>query len=62
MSILNTFLKIYERVIKIQLRHGMENVSLPQISAYRKIYNSEHVLMRLIEEWTEYLDKMERIS
>ena len=40
----------------------MENVSSPQISAYRKIYNSEHVLMRLIEEWTEYLDKMERIS
>ena len=62
MSILNTFLKIYERVIKIQLRHGMENVSSPQISAYCKIYNSEHVLMRLIEEWTEYLDKMERIS
>ena len=29
----------------------------PQISAYRKSYNSQHVLNRLIEEWREYLDK-----
>ena len=35
----------------------MENVYLPQISAYRKNYNSQHVLISLIEEWREYLDK-----
>ena len=35
----------------------MENVFSPQISAYRKSYNSQHVLIRLIEEWREYLDK-----
>ena len=35
----------------------MENVFLPQSSAYRKSYNSQHVLIRLIEEWREYLDK-----
>ena len=29
----------------------------PQISTYRKSYNSQHVLNRLIEEWREYLDK-----
>ena len=57
MSMLNTFSKIYERVIKNQLLHGMENVYLPQISAYRKNYNSQHVLISLIEEWREYLDK-----
>ena len=56
-SILNTFSKIYEGVIKNQLLHGMEIVFLPQISAYRKSYNSQHVLIRLIEEWREYLDK-----
>ena len=33
-SILSTFLKIYETVIKSQLLHGMENVFSPQISAY----------------------------
>ena len=57
MSILTTFSKIYERVIKNQLLYGMENVFLPNISAYRKSYNSQHVLIRLIEEWREYLDK-----
>ena len=51
------FSKIYERVIKNQLLHGMENVFSPQISAYRRSYNSHHVLIRLIEEWREYLDK-----
>ena len=56
-SILNSFSKICERVIKNQLLHGMENVFSPQISAYRKSYNSQHVLIRLIEECREYLDK-----
>ena len=57
MNILTTFSKIYERVIKNQLLYGMENVFLPNISAYRKSYNSQHILLRLIEEWREYLDK-----
>ena len=34
----------------------MENVFSPQISAFQKIYDS-HVLIRLIEEWRQYLDK-----
>ena len=41
-SILNTFSKIYERVIKNQLLHA--------ISAYRKSYNSQHVLILLTDE------------
>ena len=56
-SILNLFSKIYEKVIKNQSLHGMENVFWPQMSAYRKTYNSQHVLIRLNEEWREYLDK-----
>ena len=39
-SILNTFSKISERVMKNQLVHSMENVFLPQISTYIKSYNS----------------------
>ena len=35
----------------------MENVFSPQISGYRKSYNSKHVLISLIEEWSEYLHK-----
>ena len=56
-SILNKFSKIYERVIQKRLLHGMGNVFLPQISAYRKNYNLKYVLIRLSEEWREYLDK-----
>ena len=35
----------------------MENVFSPQISAYRKSYNSHHAFIDLIEEWREYFDK-----
>ena len=35
----------------------MEDVFSPQISAYRKSYKWQHVLIRLTEEWREYLDK-----
>ena len=56
-SILKTFSKIYERIIKNQFLHGMENVFSPQISAKALSYNLQHVLIGLIEEWREYLDK-----
>ena len=62
MSILNTFSKIYDRVIKSQLPHGMENIFSPQISVCQKNYHSQHVLISLIEEWREYLDKKFVIS
>ena len=42
-TILKTFSKTYERVMKNQLFHGMGNVFSPQISAYRKSYNSQPV-------------------
>ena len=33
------------------------NVHLsPFISAYRKNYNTQHVLLRLLEEWRKHLD------
>ena len=28
----------------------------PYVSAYRKGYNSQHVLIRLLEEWRQHLD------
>ena len=30
---------------------------LTQLSAHHKGYNSQHVLIHLIEEWREYIDK-----
>ena len=55
-SILNTFFKIYEKVIKDQLVSGLDKYLSPFISAYRKGYSTQHVLTRLVEEWEERLD------
>ena len=58
-SILNAFSKIYEKiyVIKNQLASYLDKYFSPFISAYRKSYSTEQVLIRLLEEWREKLDK-----
>ena len=55
-SILNNSAKIYEKVIKDQLVSGLERYFSPFISAYRKRFCTQHVLIRLVEEWREWLD------
>ena len=49
-SILNTFSKIYEKVIKDQLVPGFDKYLSCFISAYRNGYITQHVLKRLAEE------------
>ena len=56
-SILNAFSKIYEKTIKAQLGLHLNNFFSPFISAYRERYSTQQVLVRLIEEWREKLDK-----
>ena len=56
-SILNSFSKIYEQIIKDQLVSAMEKYFSPLISAYRKNYSTQHVILRLIEEWRLNLDQ-----
>ena len=56
-SILNVFSKIYEKVIKNQLMSYFEKYFSPFMSAYRKSYSTQQVLIRLLEEWREKLDK-----
>ena len=55
-SVLNTFSKIYERVIKDQIVCGMEKYFSPFLSAYRKNYSSQNILISLTEEWRKKLD------
>ena len=57
LSILNAFSKIYEKVIKNQLASYLDKYFSPFISAYRKSYSTQQVLIRLLEEWREKLDK-----
>ena len=55
-SILNPFSKIYEKVIKNHLASYLDKYFSPFVSAYRKSYSTQQVLIRLLEEWREKLD------
>ena len=49
-SILDTFSKIYENVIKNQLVSYFDKYLSSFISAYRKNYSTQQALIRLLEE------------
>ena len=55
-SVSNTFSNIYEKIVKDFLINKMEHHFSPFISAYRKSFSTEHVLMRLFEDWRNKLD------
>ena len=55
-SLLNCFSKIYENYIKNHTVNSMRNYIFPYVPAYRKGYNSQHMLIRLLEEWGQHLD------
>ena len=51
-SVLNTFSKVYEIIIKNHLFSLMNNHFSSYLAAYRQNYSCQHVLLRLIEEWS----------
>ena len=53
---LNTFSKIYEKFSKDFLVSDIEMFLSPFLTAYRKCYNTQNVLIKMIEEWRENLD------
>ena len=55
-SLLNGFSKIYERFLHNSLCKFTDKIFSHFISAYRKSYSSNHVLMRLINDWKKSLD------
>ena len=56
-SVLHTCSKIYEKVLKQQLKENLDNIlSFSFIAAYRRAYSTQHVLIRLIEDWRSNLD------
>ena len=56
-SVLNVFSKFSERIMKQQIMDFINTRLSIFLSAYRKAYSTEHVLIRLIEEWKNNLDK-----
>ena len=55
-SLLNGFSKIYEIHLKNHLVSSMNQRISNLVSAYSKNYTSQHVLIRLLEEWRKCLD------
>ena len=55
-SILNSFSKVYERFIHKNLMSSVTNFLSDFLSAYRKGYSTNHVLLKLIENWKTALD------
>ena len=54
---LSIFSKIYEKFIYENLTPFVNSFPLKFISAYRKTYSTNHVLIRLIENWKKSLDQ-----
>jgi hypothetical protein len=50
------FSKVFERWILDQMLEHVNLILSDKISAYRKGYSSQHVLLKLTEEWRKYLD------
>ena len=50
------FSKINESVVKNQYISVLNNIFSPFLEAYRESSSTEHVLIRLLEEWRENLD------
>ena len=57
MSLFNTFSKIYERFLNENVTNYVNTFLLKFISAYRKSYSTNHVLIHLIENWKKMLDE-----
>ena len=55
-SLLNCFCKVYEKIISKRIITVMDTLMSPYLSAYREHFSSQHVLIRLLEEWKEKLD------
>ena len=55
-SVLNIFSKIYEKILKNQLIPFLDETLSLFIAAYKKSYGTQHVLIRMIEEWRVKLD------
>ena len=55
-SILSCFSKIYEKFIQESITPFVDKILYKFLSAYRKAYSTNHVLLSLIEQWKSALD------
>ena len=61
-SILPVFSKIYERIMNDQLQNYFDEILSKFVSAFRKNYSCQSVLLKMIEQWKNALDKGETVG
>ena len=61
-SLLNVFSKVMERWTKDKIEPFVNEVLSNFISAYRQKFSSNHVLLRLLEEWKKHLDNKKIVA
>ena len=55
-SVLTIFSKVFERFILDSMLEYTNNILSEHISAYRKRYSCQNVLLKLTENWRQHLD------
>ena len=61
-SILPTISKIFERIMFRQITTHVSDILSPYLCGFRKGYNTQHALLRLIDKINKSLDKKEKIG
>ena len=61
-SVLTIFSKVFERFVLNSMLEYINSILSDHISAYRKGYSCQNVLLKLTEEWRQYLDKNEIVG
>ena len=61
-TVLTIFSKIEERYIFNSMIEFTNSILSDKVSAYRKGYSSQHVVLKLTEQWRTHLDKNERVG
>ena len=61
-SILPVLSKIFEKYILNSMLGYVNSILSDQISAYRKGYSCQHVLLKLTEEWRKHLDRNKEVG
>ena len=56
------FSKLFERIMAEQLTIYFENILSPKLSAYRRGYSCQHVILNLTEYWRKALDDNQNVG
>ena len=61
-NILTTMSKVFEYILSDQMKMFFSNILNPSLSAYRKGYSCQHVILQLTEYWREALDNNDYVG